>query len=63
MAKGTSMSTPGERLAQLKQQHGSLKDAVKTIHEYTYIVYDDNGDIVYKMICKWQNSKQLIVKL
>lgn len=50
MVKGTSMSTPGERLAQLKQQHGSLKDAVKTIHEYTYIVYDENGDIFYKSI-------------
>ena len=39
------MTTAGERLAQLKAQHGSLAEAVKAETEFTYIAYDNVGDI------------------
>tara|TARA_Y100000385_G_C13075032_1_gene630984 strand:- start:454 stop:1065 length:612 start_codon:yes stop_codon:yes gene_type:complete len=39
------MTTAGERLAQLKAQHGSLAEVVKAETEFTYIAYDNVGDI------------------
>jgi hypothetical protein len=42
------MTTPGERLAQLKTEHGSLNQVLEKTSEYTYLVYDEYGDISYK---------------
>ena len=42
------MTTPGERLAQLKAEHGSLDKVLEKTSEYTYLVYDEYGDISYK---------------
>mgnify|MGYP003651962579 CR=1 FL=1 len=40
--------TPGERLALLKKEQGSLAKVLATENETTYLIYTDNGDIVYK---------------
>ena len=41
--------TPGERLALLKEQNnGSLKQTQQALTENTYIVYDEDGEILYK---------------
>lgn len=42
--------TAGERLALLKDKHGSLKNAIKETQAFTYIVYDTEGTILYKSI-------------
>ena len=42
------MTTHGERLAQLKTEHGSLNQVLEKTSEYTYLVYDEYGDISYK---------------
>jgi len=42
------MTTPGERLAQLKTEHGSLNQVLEKTSQYTYLVYDEYGDISYK---------------
>lgn len=42
------MSTPGERLALLKKEHGSLDKVMQNTLEYTYLVYDEYGEISYK---------------
>tara|TARA_B100000902_G_scaffold232722_1_gene220732 strand:- start:16483 stop:17088 length:606 start_codon:yes stop_codon:yes gene_type:complete len=42
------MTTPGERLAQLKAEHGGLDKVLQKTSEYTYLVYDEYGDISYK---------------
>jgi len=42
------MTTPGERLAQLKKEHGTLDKVLEKTSEYTYIVYDEYGDISYR---------------
>ena len=34
------MTTPGERLAQLKKEHGTLDKVLEKTSMYTYIVYD-----------------------
>ena len=39
------MTTPGERLAQLKAEQGSLAEVIKSQTEFTYIAYDNIGDI------------------
>jgi len=44
------MTTPGERLALLKKEKGTLAEVYKSVHEYTYIVYNKQGDILYKSI-------------
>ena len=47
---GDSMAelTPGERLALLKNKHGSLEKVQAEHLHTTFIVYDDEGDIHYK---------------
>lgn len=41
--------TPGERLSLLKKEHnGSLKDTQKSLEKYTHVVYDTDGEILYK---------------
>ena len=40
--------TPGERLALLKSQHGSLEEVQKQQLETTFLVYDVEGEIYYK---------------
>ena len=42
------MTTPGERLAQLKKEHGTLDKVLEKTSMYTYIVYDEYGDISYR---------------
>ena len=44
------MTTAGERLAQLKAQHGSLAEVVKAETEFTYIAYDNVGDTWHKTL-------------
>jgi len=40
--------TPGERLALLKQEKGSLAKVIASENDTTYLVYNDDGDILYK---------------
>ena len=40
--------TPGERLALLKEQKGGLKEAQAEMISHTYIVYDEDGNIISK---------------
>lgn len=40
--------TPGERLALLKQEQGSLAKVIASENDTTYLVYNDDGDILYK---------------
>ena len=40
--------TPGERLALLKQEHGSLKEVEKQRTSTTFLVYNNDGVIFYK---------------
>jgi hypothetical protein len=40
--------TPGERLALLKKEQGSLAKVMATENDTTYLIYTDTGDIVYK---------------
>ena len=40
--------TPGERLALLKKQHGTLEEVQKQQLETTFLVYDAEGEIYYK---------------
>lgn len=50
--------TPGERLALLKEQNnGSLETVQQKMIEFTYIVYDTNGNIYYKGISEPDMSK------
>ena len=44
----TKPLTAGERLALLKEQHGTLYKALKATNEYTYVAYDSDGNILYK---------------
>ena len=44
--------TPGERLALLKEEKGNLVEAQKEMIAFTYIVYDEDGNIHYKGITK-----------
>ena len=40
--------TPGERLALLKKEQGSLAKVMAHENDTTYMIYTDDGDIVYK---------------
>jgi hypothetical protein len=40
--------TPGERLALLKKEQGSLAKVIASENETTYFIYTDDGDILYK---------------
>jgi hypothetical protein len=42
--------TAGEKLALLKDKHNGLKNALKETQAYTYIVYNEDGVILYKSI-------------
>lgn len=44
--------TAGERLALLKDKHGGLKNVIKETQSTTYIVYNNDGDILYKSIAE-----------
>jgi len=44
--------TPGERLALLKEKKGGLKEAQAEMISHTYIVYDEDGNIISKGLQK-----------
>ena len=44
--------TPGERLALLKEKKGGLKEAQAEMISHTYIVYDEDGNIITKGLQK-----------
>ena len=50
--------TPGERLALLKSQHGTLEEVQKQQTQTTFLVYDNEGEIFYKGHSKPQDMRK-----